>query len=57
MHIIAGTPSSRPVHFPLCRGSELVQSPDSYTRGPRNRAPCIGLTSGNIVPRIVAPLL
>lgn len=58
MHIIyAGVPRNRPVHFPLCGGSELIQSPGSYTGGPRNRAPIIGPTSGNIAPRIVPPLL
>jgi len=58
MHIIsAGAPRSRSVYFPLHQGSELIQSPGSYTSRPRNRARRIGLTSGNIAPRIVAPLL
>jgi hypothetical protein len=58
MHIIyAGVPRNRPVHYPLRQGSELIHSPGSYTSGPRSRAPRIGLTSGIIAPRIVAPLL
>jgi hypothetical protein len=58
MHITyPGVPRNRPVHFPLRQGSELIQSPGSYTGGPRHRAPRIGLTSGDIAPRIVAPLL
>jgi len=58
MHIFyAGVLRNRQVHFPLRQGSELIQSPGSYTSGPRNRAPRIGVTAGNIAPRIVAPLL
>ena len=58
MHIIyAGVLRNRQVHFPLRQGSELIHSPGSYTSGPRSRAPRIGLTSGTIAPRIIAPLL